>query len=209
MAKTFNLSECSIKNELSVSLQEKYCMMIPDYMIEGLYRCIFRSFATICKYYQTKDKHTIGFALKDERGRFVIGTIMTYEAPEGESDEDEGHYALSMTFNEKDLEGIDVFLDNYMDSYPATLQSELYEGLSTHCCNNADMIRIAVEVIDSIKKFLDKNSNDSSEDVELVMQSVFTAGVSIENGEKIYSVTPGYSVKQIIKNDDSTEKEAA
>lgn len=209
MAKQFDLSNCSIKNELSASLADKYCMMIPDHMIEGLYRCIFRSFAVICKYYQTKDKHTIGFALKDERGRFVIGTIMTYEAPESEDADDEGHYALSMTFNEKDMEGVDVFLDNYMDAYPTTLQSELFSGLSTHCANNSDLIRIAVEVIDSIKRFLDSNSNDSSEDVELVMQSIFTAGVGIENGEKIFSITPGYSIKQIVKNDDATEKEAA
>lgn len=209
MAKTFEFNECSIKNDLSASLREKYCMMIPDKMLDGLYRCIFRSFALICRYYQTKDRHNIGFALKDERGKFVIGTIMTYEAPADEEADDEGHYALSMTFNENDLEGVDTLLDNYMDSYPTVLQTELYTALSTHCADNKDLFRITVELIEGIKKFLDANSNDTSEDVELTLPSIFTAGVSIESGEKVFSIVPGYSIKQVIKNDDATEKEAA
>ena len=64
-------------------------------------------------------------------------------------------------------------------------------------------------MIDSIKEFLDKNSNDTTEDIELEMKSVFTAGVSIENGVKNYYIIPGFAVKQIIKNDDENEKEAA
>ena len=68
---------------------------------------------------------------------------------------------------------------------------------------------VVSEMIDSIKEFLDKNSNDTTEDIELEMKSVFTAGVSIENGVKNYYIIPGFAVKQIIKNDDENEKEAA
>lgn len=209
MAKSFEFKETSMANELHNTLKDKYMMMISEGMFDGLYRCIFRSFALMCKYYQTKDKRNVGFEMKDERGRFVIGTILTYEAPDDEESDDNGHYALSMTFDEKDLEGVDTLVDNYMDSFPAVLQTELYRAINVHCADNKDLFRIVVEFIDEIKYFLDKNSNDSSEDIEVSLPSIFTAGVSIENGEKVFSITPGYSIKQVVKNDDATEKEAA
>ena len=207
MAKTFTLDECSIKGELKAELYEKFCMIVPEKMIPGIYRVIFRSFAMICKYHASKQNHTVGFSLKDETGQFKIGTILTYNAPEDEDSDDEGNYVLSMTFDEKDMVGLDLNLDNFMDSFMTIVQTDLFAEMNTHCDDNSDLLKIIVEFIDQIKRFLDANSNDSSEDVELEMKSIFTATVSIENGEKVYSIVPGYSVKQIIKNDDENEKE--
>lgn len=206
MAKIFKFNdECSIIGEATATLKERFCMVVPGSYIAGLYRVLFRSNALMCKYYASKKYHNIGFSLKDENGEFKIGTILTYNAPEEDSD-DNGNYVLSNTWYEKDMENMDLSIDSYTDMYATIFQGELFSDLSTHCNDNADLLRIATTLIDVIHQFLDENSNDSNEDVELELESVFTASVSIIDGEKVYSLTPGYSVKQIIKNDDENEK---
>ena len=54
--------------------------------------------------------------------------------------------------------------------------------------------------IDTIKEFLDVNATEG-EDIDVVMPGVFTASVSVENGIKYMTITPGEAIKQIIKGD--------
>ena len=106
MAKIFKFNdECSIIGEATATLKERFCMVVPGSYIAGLYRVLFRSNALMCKYYASKKYHNIGFSLKDENGEFKIGTILTYNAPEEDSD-DNGNYVLSNTWYEKDMENI-------------------------------------------------------------------------------------------------------
>lgn len=209
MAKTFEFDKCSLVGEIGKKLMTDYGMLIPDAIIKDLYRCYFESFPVMLKYHASKKNKKTGFSLKDDKGVFVLGAILNYNAPEDEESEDEGNYVLSFVTNEKDMEGMDLNLDVYMDFYASTVQSLLFSEAHVHCANAKDLFFVEVELIKAIFDFLDKNSNDSDEDVELVYPSVFTATVSIENGAKVYSVVPGYMVKQMIKNDDATEKEAA
>lgn len=206
MAKTFDFTECSLKQELRAELKDKYSMLVPDFLVDSLYRVFFRSFALMTKYHSNKSTHKVGFSFKDDKGQFKLGTIQTYNAPEDEESEDEGNYNLSMTFYEKDMEGCDVSLDTFTDAFITIVQTELFSDAHTHCDSNQDLIMVIAEFIDAIKIFLDRNSNDSDEDVVLKMNGVFEAAVGIENGTKVFSITPGYAVKQIVKNDDETEK---
>ena len=172
MAKVFKFDECSLTGNLCAELKDKYSMLIPEYLIGGFYRVIFRSTAQMLKYNSSKKVHTIGFAFKDKNGQFVYGAKLTFVAPEDEESEDGGNWNLDMTF------------------YPA------------------DLNILVAEYINAIRDFLDQNSNESTEDVELVMDEVFTAGVGFEKGQKVFSLVPGTAIKQIVKNDDETEKKA-
>lgn len=209
MAKTFEFTECSVVSEFFTKMKDKYGMLIPDSMIAPIVRTVFRSFATMMKYNESKSIKKMGFSVRDDKGIFKIGVILNYNPPEDEESEDVGNFVLSMTFDESDLESCDQLLDERIDTYNVILQTLLFSEVNTHCDDVKALHIVVSEIIDSIVKFLDENSNDSTEDVELEMKSVFTAGVSIENGAKHYYIIPGYSVKQIIKNDDENEKEAA
>ena len=209
MAKTFEFTECSVVSEFFTKMKDKYGMLVPDAMIAPLVRTVFRSFATMMKYNESKNVKKMGFCVRDDKGLFKIGILLNYNPPEDEESEDVGNFVLSMTFDESDMESCDQLLDERIDTYNVILQTMLFSEVNTHCDDNAAMHIVVSEIIDSIKDFLDQNSNDTTEDVELEMKSVFTAGVSIENGAKHYYIIPGYSVKQIIKNDDENEKEAA
>lgn len=206
--KTFdflNDKNCTLNNDIRTKLKDKYSMIVPEYMVGGLYRVFFRSFALMTKYHAKKNVHKIGFSFNDDKGNFVIGTILNYEPPVDDS-EDEGNWVLSMTFDEKDMEGCDENLNTFSDAFLTIVQSELFTDIRTHCDSNSDLIRIITEFINQIKNFLDANSNDSEEEVVLKMESTFEASVSFEGGVKVFSIIPGYSVKQIVKNDDATEK---
>lgn len=198
-------SNCSLVSNLRADLAEKYAMMIPENLIPNMYRIFFRSFAIMTKYHASKANHKTGFSFKDERGQFVLGTILTYNAPE--SDDEDGNWNLAMTFYEEDMDGLDMSLDTFTDNFMSIVQTELFSEIHGHADSNADLIRIMTEFINEIKKFLDINSNDEDPDVSLVMPGVFEAIVGIEAGVKVYSVVPGAAIKQIIKNDDATEKD--
>ena len=84
MAKVFKFDECSLTGNLCAELKDKYSMLIPEYLIGGFYRVIFRSTAQMLKYNSNKKVHTIGFAFKDKNGQFVYGAKLTFVAPEDE-----------------------------------------------------------------------------------------------------------------------------
>ena len=110
-------------------------------------------------------------------------------------------YDLDIPYDENKSEGVITFPNN----------SKLYFGaldeLSKVRSINADMIYIISEFVSAIKNFLDANSNDEADpDADVTLDGVFKASVGIEGGTKIYSIIPGAAIKQIIKNDDATEK---
>lgn len=206
--KKFNLEECSLVNDLIADLREKYAMIIPRNLVIGLYRTFKRVYALMCKSAANKTTKKIVFLFKDANGEFVIGTILTF-VPPADEEEDGGNWNLSMTYDLKDTEGADVVLDTFSDTFITIAQTEIFASLSAHCGNNSDMITICNEFERKVLQFLDANSNDSDDEVELIMEGVFTASVGLENGEKKYSIVPGYAVKQIIKNDDEAEQAIA
>lgn len=202
--KTFNIAKeenCSLVNELRAELQDKYAMLIPSNLIEGLYRCFFRSFALIVKYNTKKDGKKTSFSLKNNNGEFIIGTVLKYEVPE--SEDEEGHYNLSMTFDESEIENSDNKIDSYNNSFFTIVQSEMYADMKSHCTSNSDLLLIIIEFVNALKSFLDHNSNNSTEDVSIEIDTVLTATVSInKDGNKDYAIIPGSAIKQVVKDDE-------
>lgn len=196
---------CSLVDNLRIKLHDDYAMIIPEHLVPTMYRIFFRSFAIMTKYHASKQNHKTGFSFKDAKGQFLIGTILTYNAPE--SEDEDGNWNLSMTFYPEDMEGLDMSLDTFSDNFMSIVQAEMFSEAHAHCDSNADMIYIISEFVSAIKNFLDANSNNEADpDADVTLDGVFKASVGIEGGTKIYSIIPGSAIKQIIKNDDATEK---
>ena len=75
MAKTFEFTECSVVSEFFTKMKDKYGMLIPDSMIAPIVRTVFRSFATMMKYNESKSVKKMGFSVRDDKGIFKIGVI--------------------------------------------------------------------------------------------------------------------------------------
>ena len=93
MAKKFELNECSIISDVYTKMKDVYGMLIPDIMIGPIFRTVERSLATMLKYNESKTVKKMGFSIRDDKGEFVIGSILTYNPPEDEDSDDEGNYS--------------------------------------------------------------------------------------------------------------------
>lgn len=206
MAKTFKFGDCSMTGELRAHLKDEYSMMVPEYIIDNVFKSLFQSCALMVKYHADKKYHRTGFSLKDINGEFILGTILTYNPPEEEDSEDGGNWNLDMTFNKSDMDECEYSLDNFNDVYFTILNTQMYAQFRGHCASNRDLSIIVTECMKAVIHFLDSNSNDSNEDVILEMDDVFVASVGFEDGKKVYTIVPGAAIKQYVKNDDSSEK---
>ena len=206
--KTFDAENCSMFGDLTAHLKDVYSMLIPDYLIGKFYRVIFRSSALMLKYHANKKNHRTGFSFKDKNGEFVYGCILTFNPPEDEESEDGGNWNLDFTFNQEDMKDLDESLDNYSDVFPTILHTDSYNTMRVNIISNEDVTILVSEFVMAIRRFLDTNSNDSTDDVELEMKHIFKATVGFEAGQKVYGLIPGDSIKQLIKADDDTSKNA-
>lgn len=196
-----NGAQTSLVNNFSVSMLEKYNFSLTSEYVPSLYKLLFRSVAIYLKTQQNKNVNKAAFKFLNAKGEFRFGAILKYQAPEEGEEEETGNWMLSFTFNEEDLEGADVVIDNHKPVYFTIVQTEMYSTTYSNFDTVENMHRLFEGCIDSLLQFLDANSNDG-EDVELEMPGIFTAYCGFEDGAKVYSITPGATVKQLIKDDD-------
>lgn len=199
-----NQNELSISNKYTLALREKYSMLFPEQYVPNFYRVLFRSMAIVLKHYEDKNTPKIGFSLLNDRGDFVIGAILAYQAPE-EGEEDSGNWNLSFTLNKEDLSDVNKLIDSHSDNFYEVASAELYAAMFGRFETATAMNQMYTEAIAVLIKFLDDNSGDS-EEIEIELPGIVTASVGFEEGAKVYSIVPGATVKQIVKNDASLSK---
>lgn len=203
MSKTINFEESQIPAEYTLNLLEHYQLTWTNNRTAGIYRVVFTSIALMLKERKAKSTPKIGFILKDAAGKFRFGAIMSYHAPDDgteNTDDDKGNYTLEFTLNEADMKDMDVTIDNHSDMFvmvtEKTAQDVMYGRFKTmEFANN-----LFIEAIDTLVKYLDANAIEGDEFI-VEYRGVFTASVTIENGEKFISIVPGEMVKQIVKGD--------
>ena len=206
MAKKFEFEKCSLAGEITTNMMNDLTFMFPEYLAAPVYRCIFRASAMMVKYNSTKEDHRVGFSFNDSNGEFVYGAILTFNPPEEDS-EDGGNWTLDMTFNKDDMKDVDKSLDNFSAVFMTIMQTELYSSIHGVISSNEDLSMVIALMMRAITNFLDANSNDSEETVELELPDVFIASVNFDSsGSKVYTIVPGANIKQIVKSDDTAEK---
>lgn len=195
-----NENSLTLTQNYSTALVEKYNFNVAYQYVPSVYRTFFRVIAVYLKSMQSKNKKKIGFRFNDDHGNMIFGATLSYI--EGEEGEDSGNWILAYTFDPSDLEGADEVVDNQKDMFVAICQTEMYHENYGNFGDPPSMNRMFEQCIISLKEFLDANSDDGSP-VQLTMLGIFTAAVGFENGERVYSITPGAQIKQLIKNDDA------
>lgn len=190
----------SLVQNYTTALVEKYQFTVAQQYVAGVYRTLFKVIAIALKNIATKKSKKVSFRFNDDHGNMIFGATLNFI--EGEEAEDAGNWVLAYTFDPADLEESDNIISNQQDMFVALCQSEVYSDMFGNFAEPEGMNRMYEQCIESLKEFLDANSEDG-EEVQLEMQGIFTATVGFEGGERVYSVVPGAQIKQIIKNDDS------
>lgn len=200
MSKEFIFNQTSIPGQFSVNLLEKYKMNWADTNTANIFRVMFTAIADILKSKQDKNVPRIGFSMKDDKGNFKLGAIMTYRKPDAEEEEDSGNWYLEMTFDPEDMVDLDKEIDNHTSEFTVVSNDEAHRIAGARF-NKVEYIHIIFGcIVDTIIDFLDANASEA-EDVSVTLNGVFTASVAIENGIKVMSIVPGEIIKQIIKED--------
>ena len=196
-----NGASISLVSNFGVSMLEKYNFTIADTVVYNLYHIMFRTFAIYLRSQRKKEHNKVSFKFLNANGEFRMGATLTYQAPEEDAEEESGNWILAYTFDAEDLEGADIVIDNHMPIFFSIVQSEMYNTMFGNLEGPESAHRLFEGCIDSMLEFLEANSNDG-EEVELNMPGVFTAYCGFEEGNRVYSITPGATVKQLVKDDD-------
>lgn len=200
MSKEFIFNQTSIPGQFSVNLLEKYKMNWADTNTATIFRVMFTAIADILKSKQDKNVTRTGFTMKDDKGNFKLGAIMTYRKPDAEEDDDSGNWYLEFTLDPEDMVDIDKEYDNHTFEFTVVANDEAHRIAGARF-NDVKYIHIMFGcIVDTIVDFLDANVSES-EDVSVTLNGVFTASAAIENGIKVMSIVPGEIIKQIIKED--------
>lgn len=201
MSKTFNLNQCSIPGQYAINVRDRYMMNFSDSRTSDMFRVAFTAVADVLKIHQDKNVARNGLIIKDTKGEFKFGAIMTYRKPEEGEEEDSGNWYLEFTFDEADMQGLDEVREVPSPEFTMAANQECYNIIGFRFKDTTCMYQLVECVIDTIKEFLDANATDDGQEVELVSNGVFTASVVVEDGTKIMSIVPGEIIKQLIKGD--------
>lgn len=199
--KQFELGNTSIPSQFSVNLKNNYGMIWLDSRTSDFYRVVLGTMADCCRLYQSKANSRIGLTLKDDKGNFIFGTILSFQKPETESEDDSGNWYLEFTLNPDDMVDLDVDIDNHSREFIQTAALKCNDVMNGRFKNTELMYHMFIEAINTLTTFLDVNASEE-EEVEVVLRAVFTATAAYdEDGKKIFSIIPGEYIKQLIKND--------
>lgn len=198
--KRLEFGETSIGMQFVVDLMENHQMVWEAEKTADFARVFFATVADVLKANQNTSMKRIGFNFKDDKGEFKFGAILTFRKPDDSAEEDSGNWYLEMTFNSEDMKDLDLELDNHSDIFIINAAHEL-QNICYGRFRSTETMHIMFNcLLNTITKFLDVNASET-EEVEVVLQGVFTASVAVEDGKKLMFIEPGEYIKQLIKSD--------
>lgn len=197
---TLEFEKTGISTQYTLDLKDNYSILWVESRTADMYRVLFATIADVLKHNQSKDLNKLGFKMKDDKGHFKLGAILTYKKPEEGSEEDSGNWYLEFTLYEEDMNDIEKELDNLSDVFVRCAAMNANTHMYGKFRSTELMYTLFNTAIDVLVSYLDTNASETDE-VGVNLRGVFTASVAIEDGQKFMSIVPGEYIKQLIKND--------
>lgn len=177
---------------------------------ERIVKAFFASSAAyLHKVKVSKADEAVALILTDVAGNFKFAGIVKYHENTNNPDEP-GNWSYEMTFNEKTLEKLEKErsvkkLLYSSEAFKGTFDKVAYDVAGIQFQHQTYMFDACLLVIDTLLQVLDREAKDG-ERVDIELPEYFVASVSIEDGEKIFALTPGGSMKSIVKGDGELDK---
>lgn len=199
--KKLTLDESNIASIFTTRVKERWNIVFNQNRFADLTGVLLKCTAIFLKYKRNKANPRTGLKLVNENGNFYFGAILDYHAP-GDDAEDAGNWTLSWTLDEADMADITDIYDSQDGMWFDICAHELYQLMYAELRDNRGIAAIFETIVDSIKEMLDAASNGGAE-VNVEHTGIFDASVGFEEGAKVFAITPGYEVKQLVKDDKS------
>lgn len=172
---------------------------------ERIIKSFFAAVATfLSKRKVSKTDEATAFVVQDINGVFKFAAFVEYHANEANPDEP-GNWSYATTFREEDLQDLEKrkTVKKFLAGDPTFKQ--IFDKVSYDVGGfvferETFMYDACNLVIDSLVQTLDHEAKEG-EVVDVEMPGYFTASVGVENGEKVFSITPDGHMKALIKSD--------
>ncbi len=174
---------------------------------------IVKSFFAASAAYLSKAKvpnedEATALVLTDVAGNFKFAGIVKYNLNKENPDEP-GNWDYVLTFNENDLTEVEntrkVKKLLYGDqAFHSLFDKIAYDIASIQFEQERYMYDACLLTIDTLIQVLD-NEAQPNEVVDIEMPGYFVASVGVEDGEKVFTITPDGHMKAIIKDDSALE----
>lgn len=196
-----NFNESSLKVNFIESIKQKIGWDLTLEEVLATYQITTFAFAEFLGLNKSKS-NPVALVVTDLKGEFKLGGLITYHPNEDENEP--GNWSYVMTFNETDIpKNANVF--NVTDIQFQRIWNQTGDNLhEMQVKNPMDLQGIIEEAAIMLKHWLDENAKDK-EEVTLELPDYFVATVRVENGEKIFSITPDGPMKKLIKDDSALE----
>ena len=167
------------------------------------------SAAYLSKVKVAKADDAVALILTDVAGNFKFAGIVEYHENKDNPDEP-GNWSYVMTFDAKTIDTIEKHktVKKYLyssDAFKAVFDKVAYDVAAIQFQHQTYMFDACLLVIDTLLQVLDREAKED-EVVDIEMHGYFTASVSVEDGEKVFAITPDGHMKQVIKDDTALEK---
>lgn len=167
------------------------------------------SAAYLSKVKVSKADEAVALVLTDVAGNFKFAGIVEYHENKDNPDEP-GNWSYVMTFDSKTIDTIEKHktVKKYLyssDAFKAVFDKVAYDVAAIQFQHQTYMFDACLLVIDTLLQVLDREAKEN-EVVDIEMPGYFTASVSVEEGEKVFAITPDGHMKQVIKDDTALEK---
>ena len=175
---------------------------------ERILKSFFAATATyLSKVKVAKQDECVALVLSDTSGLFKFAAVCQYDpANSDEEGDDAGNWTYELTLKAEDIEELEktksvkkfLFGDT---SFKAIFNKISYDVGSIAFEHDSYMYDACVLIIDTLVQVLDKEAI-ATERVDIEMPGYFICSVAVENDEKVFSITPGGAMKEIIKRND-------
>ena len=177
---------------------------------ERIVKAFFASSAAyLSKVKVTKSDEAVALVLSDITGNFKFAGIVEYHENKDNPDEP-GNWSYVMTFDPKTLDNLEKNknvkkLLYSSDAFKGVFDKVSYDIAGIQFQHQTYMFDACVLVVDTLLQVLDREAKEG-EVVDIELPGYFTASVSVEDGEKVFAITPDGHMKQIIKDDTALDK---
>jgi hypothetical protein len=178
---------------------------------ERLVKAFFASTASyLSKKKVSKVDEAAALVLTDMSGAFQFGSVVEYHYNKDNPDEP-GNWTYIQTFDQDDIEEIEKerTVKKYLysaEDFKVIFDKVSYDVSGIQFQHSDYMYTCCLLIINTLKQIMDREAKDK-EVVEIELKGYFKLAIGIENGIKVFSITPADHMKEIIKNDIALESD--
>ncbi len=195
------LTETSIPQDYSKRIMKEKNIEISGDDVDKIAYTLFVGVATCLHYRKNKDIPVVYEIYNQDKNRFIAAGIVQFIPA---IEDKPGHWNLCFTFNQSDIPEKSIkinFTDTNSLVYFRYVAGQKY-GMRFK--NELCMILTMTYLLEQIKIWLSSNIGNAK-DLDVEIEGVFKAIVSIERNNKVFALQPAAEVKMIIKDDASIE----